>query len=109
MAISWKGDAAFTIDTSSLNTFSPVMPTHAAGDLLIAMWAGKPFDAGVSVTGWTSLGSGASGTTASAADLGSVKVQVWYKEATSASETAPSMVEGSPTWAVSGGGVSVWQ
>ncbi len=107
MALSWKGDAAFT--TGATATFSPAMPTHAAGDMLIAMWLGKPFDSAVSVSGWTSLGSGASGTTAAGIDLGSMKVQIWYKQAASAAETAPAMTEGTPAWNVSCGGVSVWQ
>jgi hypothetical protein len=107
MAISWKGGAILSMGLTV--TTSPGMPVHAAGDLLLAVWTGKPFNAGVSVSGWTDLGSGASGSTAAGVDLGSMKAQVWWKEAASAAETAPSFVEGSPTWNVAGCGVICWQ
>ena len=106
MAISWKGDAALSFGANSI---TPTMPTHAAGDMLLAIWTGKPFDGSVSVTGWTALSSGASGTTAAGIDVGSMKAQVWWKEAASASETAPTFTEGATVWNIAGGGVSVWQ
>lgn len=109
MAISFKGDAALTVGQTG--TFSPAMPTHAAGDLLIGMWTGKPFNGTVTVStaGWVALGSGASGSTAAGVDVGSMKAQVWYNLADSAAETAPSFVEGATVWNIAGGGVSCWQ
>jgi len=107
VAISWKGDATLSVGLTA--TTSPAMPTHAAGDMLLAFFTGKPFDSGVSVAGWNVLGNGASGSTAAGVDLGSMTAVVGYKEATSASETAPSFVEGTPVWNVAGCGVACWQ
>lgn len=109
MALSWKGDAALTVGQTA--SFAPAMPTHAAGDMLLALWTGKPFDATVTVStsGWTLLIEGASGTTAAGVDLGSMKGAVWYKEATSSAETAPTFTEGATAWNVAGGGVVAWQ
>lgn len=109
MALSWKGDAALTVGQTA--SFAPAMPTHAAGDMLFATWTGKPFDASVDVTtpGWALLISGASGTTAAGVDVGSMKAAVWWKEATSAAETAPTFTEGATAWNVAGGGVTCWQ
>ena len=72
------------------------------GDMMILVAAGKPFDMGWSVgtAGWTSAGRGESGTTAAGVDTGSMALQVWYKEATSAAETDPTVTEGSPAWNV---------
>lgn len=108
MAIAFKGDAILTVGQGV--DFAPAMPTHAAGDMLLAIGTWKPFDSTQIVSGWTSLGRGTSGTTAaSAADLGSMQGEVWWKEATSAAETAPTFDEQTPVWNVGGGGVSCWQ
>lgn len=109
MALSWKGDAALTVGQTA--SFAPAMPTHAAGDMLLAIWSGKPFDGTVTVetAGWNFLASAASGSTAAGVDVGSMKVAVWWKEATSSSETAPTFTEGATAWNVAGGGVIAWQ
>jgi hypothetical protein len=68
--------------------------------MLLIAW-GKPFGLAWSMpAGWTSLGSGASGTTAAGIDIGSMKAEVWYKEATSDTEANPTLTEGSPVWNV---------
>jgi hypothetical protein len=68
--------------------------------MMILIAGSKPSDLGWSVgtAGWTALGSGASGTTAAGVDTGSMKVQVWYKEAAADPETDPTVTEGSPVW-----------
>lgn len=105
MAIALRAAGAWLFGTNSI---TPVIPAaQLTDDMMICIGTGKPHDAGMSVTGWTSLGSGASGTTAAGVDTGSMKLQAWYKVAASDTETNPTITEGSPTWNVMGGVVYV--
>jgi hypothetical protein len=71
------------------------LPTHATGDMLIVRVGFKHATMPTTVTcgdaGWTKLGEDNSGTTASSNGAGSVQVAVFYKEATSAAETNPTI------------------
>jgi len=98
-------------DGCSFSTNSPVPTIPAAQvttDMMLVIAAVKPFDAGWSVSGWTALDSGASGSTAAGVDTGSMKAQVWWKEATSDTETNPTVTEGSPVFNIAGAVVAVF-
>jgi hypothetical protein len=83
------------------STAIAVPAAQLTGDMMLLIAGGKPFDLGWSAPGdWTSLGSAASGTTAAGIDTGSMKMQVWYKEATSDTEANPTLTEDSPVWNV---------
>jgi hypothetical protein len=100
-----SGTAVFGV-----NSITPTIDAaQLAGDMMILIAGGKPYDLGWSVSGWTSLGSSASGTTAAGVDTGSMKMEVWYKIATSDTETDPTVTEGTPTWNVAGAVVMVWR
>jgi len=93
----------------SVNSPVPAIPAaQVTTDMMLLIAAVKPFDAGWSVSGWTALGSGASGSTAAGVDTGSMKAQVWWKEATSDTETNPTVTEGSPVFNVAGANVAVF-
>lgn len=87
-----------------VNSITPVIPGHATGDMMLLLVAGKPHDSGWSVatTGWASLGEFSPGTVAAGVDVGSMKVEAWWKQATSGAETNPTVTEGTPTWNVVG-------
>jgi hypothetical protein len=82
--------------------------SQLTGDMMIALGMGKPFNAAMSISGWTLLGSGSSGTTAAGIDTGSMKISAWYKEAVSDTETNPTLTEGTPAWNVVQGIVMVF-
>lgn len=84
--------------------------SQLVGDMLILIGGGKPFDLGWSVAtaGWTALGSAASGTTAAGVDTGSMKMQVWYKEALIDPEPNPTITEDTPVWDTAGGQVMIF-
>jgi hypothetical protein len=108
MAITYVNNGVGVYGAASL---TPAIPTaQLTTDMMILIATGKPFDAGWSVAtaGWTALGRGESGTTAAGIDLGSMAMQVWYKEATSDTETNPTVTEGSPVWNVVGAIVLVF-
>lgn len=97
--------------SASSNTQSFAIPAaQVTGDMMLLIVVGKPFDSGMSVAtaGWASLGSFAPGTTAAGTDLGSMKAQVWWKEATSDAETNPTLDESATLWNVVGGLVVVF-
>lgn len=96
---------------NGINSVTPTVPTsQLTGDMMLLIAVGKPFDLGWSVgtTGWNALGSGASGTTAAGVDAGSMKAQVWWKEATSDTEANPTVTEGTPTFNVVMAAVTVF-
>lgn len=107
MAIGVRTPDAAVFD---INSFTPtVAAAQVTGDMMLLIAGGKPYNLGWSVpAGWTSLGSGASGTTAAGVDAGSMKVEVWYKEATSDAEANPTVTEGSPAFNVAGAVVQVF-
>jgi hypothetical protein len=80
------------------------------GDMMLLLVAGKPYDGAASVdtAGWTQLAEFTDGTVAAGVDTGSMQVTAWYKEATSDTETNPTLTEGSPTWNVFGAFVMVF-
>lgn len=72
------------------------LPTHQAGDMLIVRVASKSAAAStetitISDSGWAKIGQGNNGTTNSGNGTGSVIVAAFYKIATSASETNPTV------------------
>ena len=91
--------------TYGVNSLSPTLNAdQVVGDMLLLIAGGKPYDLGWSVgtSGWTALSRGQSGTTAAGVDTGSMALQVWYKEATTDPETAPTVTEGTPAFNVAG-------
>ncbi len=108
MAIALRGAGAWTF---GINSFSAAIPAaQVTGDMMLFIVTGKGFDVGwsVSTTGWASLGRGQSGTTVAGVDIGSMACEVWYKEATSDTETDPTVTEGVPGWNIVGGAVCVF-
>ena len=95
------------------NSIAPAIPAaQVTGDMMLLIAGGKPFGWAVGASpasqGWTSLGTFTDGSVAaSAADLGSMKMEVWYKQALSDTETDPTITE-SGTWDVVGGIVMVF-
>jgi hypothetical protein len=94
----------------SANSFTPGIPAGAAaGDMMLLLVAGKPYNAGYSVTaGWTQLGVYTDGTVAAGVDVGSMQVTAFWKEH-DGSESNPTVTEGSPTFNSFGGLIMVWQ
>lgn len=106
MAIALRAAGAWSF---GINSITPAIPAaQLTGDMMLLFAAGKPHDLGWSVSGWTSLGSSSSGTTAAGVDTGSMKGQVWYKEATSDAEADPTVTEGSPAFNIAGAVVYVF-
>lgn len=93
-----------------VNSFAPTIPAaQVTGDMMLLIVTGKPFDSAWTAPGdWTSLGSAASGSTAAGVDTGSMKTEVFYKEAASDTETNPTVTEGTPAWNVVGAIVHVF-
>lgn len=108
MAIGVRTPAAAVFGTNSLTP--TIDAAQVTTDMLILVAGGKPFDLAWSVAtaGWNALAAGTSGTTAAGVDTGSMKMQVWYKEATSDAETNPTVTEGSPTFNVAGAVVQIF-
>jgi len=105
VAITFVGNGG---QAASADSITPAIHANqAVGDLMILFASGKPFNLGWSVAtaGWTSIGRGESGTTAAGIDLGSMVIEVWYKIAIAAPETAPTVTEGSPLFNVVMGSV----
>jgi hypothetical protein len=93
MAISARAVGSWA-QASSGTTQTITLPTHAAGDMLIVRFGVKTAAiASTTLTcgtsGWQKLGQYANGSTNSGNGTGSVLLGVFYKEATSASETNP--------------------
>lgn len=107
IAIRAAGTAVFGV-----NSLTPTIDaTQEVGDMMILIAGGKPYNLGWSVatSNWTPLARGESGTTAAGIDVGSMAMQVWYKEATADPETNPTVTEGSPVFNVAGAVVVVYQ
>lgn len=108
MAIALRAAGA---TNAGANNFACTIPAaQVTGDMMILVVTGKPFDAGWSVAtaGWTALSRGQSGTTAAGVDTGSMATQIFYKEATSDTETNPTVTEGSPVFNIVAGVVYVF-
>jgi hypothetical protein len=113
MAISHRATGTATFSAASI---TPGIPAgSAAGDMMLMLVGGKPYNSSTSVSGWTSAGRFEDGTTAAGTDSGSMFTEVWYKEHTG-SESNPTLTEGGTTWNVVGalimsfqkGGSDVW-
>jgi hypothetical protein len=93
------GAANFAANSVLINRGSP-----QEGDMMLMLVAGKPFDGDVSVdiAGWTELAAFTNGSVAAGVDVGSMQVTAFWKEC-SASESNPTLVEGTPAWNVFGG------
>lgn len=99
MAIGAGAAGVWSANTGATQTLNGgVLPTHAAGDMLIVIGACKSstitsVDQTLvgGVSGWTRIASFADGTTNSGNGLGSVNQAIWYKEATSSSEASPTV------------------
>ena len=108
MAIGFR---AASISVYGAASVTPAIPaSQVTTDMMLLFAYGKPFGAGWSVatSGWTALGSAASGSTAAGVDTGSMKMQVWYKEALIDTEADPTVTEGSPVWNVVGASIAVF-
>lgn len=99
-------NSAATFDT---NTYSHIIPGGpAAGDMMLLLVGGKPFNASRSVSDWTSLGSFTDGVVGAGNDVGSMFVEAWYKEH-DGSEANPGVTEGATTWNIVGSLLAVFR
>lgn len=107
MAIALRDNGAWV---SGANSITPVIgAAQVTGDMMLLFVTGKPFDAGWTAPGgWASLGSAASGSTAAGVDTGSMKAEVFWKEAVSDTETNPLVTETTPVWNVAAAQVCVF-
>jgi len=81
---------------ANTNAFTPTLPTHAAGDRILVFVAGK-YDTTTIPTvnsGWLTVGSGTGGTGVTGADTGLVFWALYAIDATSSSQTAPTVTPG---------------
>lgn len=103
MAIALRAMGTATAGSTGPSFNINVPAAQLTGDMMIAWFTGKPFNlAGTISDGtWTALGAGAaSGSTGAGIDTGSMWIQAWYKEATSDTEAALTVTEGTPNWNV---------
>jgi hypothetical protein len=94
MAISLNAAGSWAYAASG--SVTPTLPSHATGDMLLVRVAYKSSAiatcaASTATAGWTKLGEFHSGTTNSGANVGSVAVALFYKEAASAAEGNPTI------------------
>lgn len=94
MAISLRAAGSWAAVNATTQVVT--LPTHATGDMLIVRFAVKPYDATPTCTaGWTAVAAfGADGTDANGDGVGSVLVGAFWKIATSAAETNPTITWG---------------
>ena len=80
----------------AVTAFAPTLPTHAAGDRLTLTVVGKYNTTTVPTInqGWTLVGSATGGTGSTGNDVGTVFTCTYAKDATSSSETAPTVTPG---------------
>lgn len=98
MAISHVNTNSWSFGAAGL---TPGTLTGGTDNLVILFVGGKPYNAGLSVDGWTQIGSAfTDGTTAAGNDAGSMFVTAFYAENPG---SAPTIVEGSPVWNIVGG------
>lgn len=90
MAISIRAVGAHVSGTSKL---TPVIPTaQVTGDMMVCLYGTKPYsDAPTISQGWVSIGSATDGTVAAGVDVGSMQTRIFYKIATSDTETDPTI------------------
>jgi hypothetical protein len=83
-----------------------------AGDMMLLVVGGKPYNAGFGgsmAPGWnTGLGPFTDGTVAAGTDIGSMQIRGWWKEH-DGSEADPLVDEGSPTWNIMGALIMVFR
>jgi hypothetical protein len=68
-----------------------VPAAQVTGDMCVAIGCWKDFGITAQISGWTELFEGADGTTGTGANVGSMKIGIWYKEATSDAEADPTL------------------
>ena len=90
MAISLRAVGAPVYGTANL---TPVIPAaQLTGDMMLCLYGTKPYnDAPTIDQDWTSLGYAADGTVAAGIDVGSMQTRVFWKIATSDTETNPTV------------------
>ena len=90
MAISLRAVGTPVYGTANL---TPAIPTaQLTGDMMLCLYGTKPYgDAPTIDQGWTSLGYATDGTVAAGVDVGSMQTRVFYKIATSDTETNPTI------------------
>ena len=88
MAISIRATGAYVSGTAAL---TPVIPTaQLTGDMMLCFYGTKPYnDAPTIDQGWASLDYATDGTVAAGVDVGSMQTRVFYKIATTDTETNP--------------------
>jgi hypothetical protein len=108
MAIALRAAGAWAAGAAA--TFTAAVPAaQVTGDMMLLIVTGKPFNLTYTMSaGWASLGSAASGSTAAGVDTGSMFIEVWYKEATSDTETDPTITETGNTFNVASAAVCVF-
>lgn len=94
MAISLRTAGSWAYAASG--SVTPTLPTHATGDMLLVRVAYKSSavatcSASTATSGWAKLGEYHSGTTDSGNGTGSVAIAVFWKVATSAAESNPTV------------------
>lgn len=88
MAISVRAQGAAVSGVANL---TPVIPTaQLTGDIMVCVYGTKPFnDAPTIDQGWSDLLESTDGTVAAGVDVGSMQTRIFYKVATSDTETNP--------------------
>jgi hypothetical protein len=112
MAISHLGTGSAVFGVNDITPTIPATGTPAAGDMMLLLVGGKPFNAtfgGSMAPGWTQLGSPfTDGSVAAGTDTGSMLVTAWWKEH-DGSEANPLVDEGGTAWNIMGALVMVFR
>src|SRR5512139_1160555 len=93
MAVGFRAAGAWENGATGL-TADEVVAVPAAqvtGDMMVLVGCWKDYAITAQVSGWTELFELADGTTGTGNGSGSMKVGVWYKEATSDAESDPTL------------------
>jgi hypothetical protein len=93
MTLSYGAASTITYTAASATSVTPTMPSgYTTGNLLVIVIGTKPDTSTPSTpSGWSLAGTSAGGTGSQGASTGPVRCTVFYKVATSASETAPAI------------------